>query len=289
MSLLLCLLSFASAQQISRDVEKGGGEWAFDITWKDSAGQRHRAQFALPGDEVRADLDEPLRLKKKAYNEDVAKRVNQWGRSVKGTKVKATGSAGGVALKVSGDDVRKVMKDAEEQLEKAQAAELEERGFTTLDGAIVPDHTRHAREYADDLRPLVDALGVTKDPRVFGDKALSFVQAIPYEKASLKRDRYRRPLSIVGRNRGDCDSKAVLFLALMHEAYPDLDLGIVYIKGHAYAAIGVAAEKGDDTRRSGGITWVLAEPVGPAMHPLGEISGRSKRKSRFGRAEIVAL
>lgn len=290
MTLLLALLSLASAQQISRDVDKTSSEWSFDVKWKDAAGQKHRAQFTLPADEVKADLDEPLRLKTKPFHEDVAKSVNTWGKTQKGTKVKAKGTKDGVSISVSGDDARQVLKDAQVQLESARDRELKERGFTTLDGAIVPDHTRHARQYASDLAPIVEALGgPTKDARVFADKALSFVQTIPYEKASLKRDRYRRPLSLVGRNRGDCDSKATLFLALMREAYPDMELGIVYIKGHAYAAVGLEAESGDDTRRADGIKWVLAEPVGPALHPVGEISRTSKRKSRFGRAEIVAL
>lgn len=288
MSLLLTLISLSFAEQVKHDVDKSSTTWSFDVTWRDAESRKHRIEFELPASEVKADLAEPLRLQAKAFHQDVAADVNAWGKTKK-AKVKAKGTKKGVSISVKGDNARSVLKDATQEMEASQKRRLRERGFTLLDGAIVPDHMRHVRQYADDLGPMVDAIGRTRGERDFAERALSYVQSIPYEKASLKRDRYRRPLSLVGRNRGDCDSKATLFLALMHEAYPDMDMGIVYIKGHAYAAIAIEKQAGDDTRRHDGVQYVLVEPVGPAMHPVGEISRKSKRKSRFGRAEIVAL
>ena len=56
-------------------------------------------------------------------------------------------------------------------------------------------------------------LGGQQEPRVFANKALSFTQAIPYGEGR-KPDKYRRPLSMIGRNKGDCDSKQSCFCAM---------------------------------------------------------------------------
>jgi hypothetical protein len=114
------------------------------------------------------------------------------------------------------------------------------------------------------------------------------VQSIPYEKAK-KRDRYRRPLSLLGRNRGDCDSKSTLFLALMHQAWPELPLAMVYIPEHAFVALGIEPEQGESKLREDGQVWLLAEPVGPRMAPLGELGKRSKRRARRGRVTLQVL
>ena len=100
-----------------------------------------------------------------------------------------------------------------------------------------------------------------------------------------QRDRYRRPLSLLGRNRGDCDSKVVLYLSLMKAAYPRLDSGIVQIKGHAYGALDISGD--GRTIKVGKERWLVVEPVGPAVVPMGVLGGRSKRKSRLGRYEVL--
>lgn len=293
--LFTLLLSTALADQVKFDVDKGGQNWAFAVVWTDASDKRHKAEFKLPADDIKADLDEPLRYKPKEANEFAAKAVNRWARNRgKGPTVKATANAKGVSISVTdaktNKGAKKALNEAIEVRDRAWTTYRNNNGFTLLDGAVVPDHAKHVRQYTDDVKPLVKALGgATKDPRKFGDKALSFVQSIPYEKSGKQRDKYRRPLSMLGRNKGDCDSKVVLYLALMRAAYPNVDSAVVYIPGHAYAAVGLDPVVGDARLRKDGTTWLLVEPVGPAVVTMGTVGRKSRRRARRGAVDLKAI
>lgn len=292
--LMLVWMLTASAQQRQVDITRGQPEWTFDIRWRDADGKSHRTQFSLPHQPVRADLDEPFRYRKKEAARMAAQAVRAFGETRPNVDVRARVSDDGTLyISASGSSrsrVRAVLEAAEAVRDEALAQYQQENGWSTLDGSIIPDHVGHASTYADALQPVVEALGgPTPDPRDFANTALGFVQSIPYEQRVVVRDRFRRPLSVLGRNKGDCDSKSTLYLGLIRAAYPTLPLAMVYIPNHAYVALGLDAERGEDTLRDAGMQWVLAEPVGPALHPVGEISGRSRRKSRFGRAEMLIV
>jgi len=292
-ALPLLLSTPLHAEQTKFEVDKTPQRWSFDLRWADVDGERHRARFELPTADVRADLDEPLRYKTKDANTYIVREVRRWARDRKGPEISVSASGGAIQISASGKSrakIKEALADAAQVRDEAAAAYRDEHGFTLIDDAIAPDHIRHVRDYADDLAPVVAALGGPGDsPEAFAELALGFVQSIPYEQASLQRDRYRRPLSLLGRNRGDCDSKATLYLALLHHAWPELPLAMVYIKGHAFVGLGLEAERGQDTLKADDEIWLLAEPVGPAMKPLGEVARKSKRKSRCGRADIRAL
>jgi len=283
------------AKQSTFSVDKGSTEWAFDVRWTDGKGKAHRAQFELPADDVTKDLEVPVRFKLGEANKTVAAAVNEWGKTVEGAKVKAKAGDGGVRISVSEakskEKLKKTLAKAGEVRDAAMRDYVRSVGFTYSDsGAIMPNHALHAANYSNDVAPVVAALGgPTKDPRMFAAKALSFVQSIPYEKRARVRDRYRRPLSLLGRNRGDCDSKAVLYLALMRSAYPRLDLAVITIKGHAFAALGLSPEKGDHKIKIEGERWVGVEPVGPGLFAVGQLGKASKRKARRGRFEATTV
>jgi hypothetical protein len=287
---VLFLVAPLRAEQLSFEVDKGAQSWVFDVRWRDAEGERHRAQFELPTSQVRADLDEPLRYKPKDANQHIVREVRQWASDRKGPDISVRASGGGVQISATGRDrakIKQALAEAAVVRDQAAADYRAEHGFTLLDDAIMPDHVRHARDYAQELAPVVEALGGPgDDPRAFAALALGFVQSIPYEQASKQRDRFRRPMSLLGRNRGDCDSKSTLFLALMHQAWPELPLAMVYIPGHAFVGLGLETERGQATLRDGDRTWLLAEPVGPAMSPLGEVGKKSERRAKRGRADL---
>jgi hypothetical protein len=289
-AVLLLLMAPLRAEQLSFEVDKGAERWAFDVRWRDAQGERHRAQFELPTDQVRADLDEPLRYKTKDANQFIVGEVRRWASDRNGPSISARASDGGVRISVTGKNrakMKEALAEAATVRDQAAAEYRAEHGFTLLDDGIMPDHVRHARDYAAALAPLVTALGGPgEDPRAFAEHALGFVQSIPYEQASKKRDRFRRPLSLLGRNRGDCDSKSTLFLALMHQAWPELPLAMVYIPGHAFVGLGLETERGQATLRDEERTWLLAEPVGPALKPLGEAGKKSERRASRGRVDV---
>ena len=115
------------------------------------------------------------------------------------------------------------------------------------------------------------------------------MQTIPYEARKRKGGDpgYRRPLALLSRNRGDCDSKSVLFLALVHGRLPDLPLAVVYVPEHALVGIGLDGERGDRTFRDDGVRYIYAEPVGPALHPLGETAPEDRKAAKKGVVRAV--
>ena len=293
LALFVLLALPARADQKAFEVDKNPQRWAFEVRWTDAEGASHEASFELPTADVRADLDEPLRYKIKDANQYMVAEIRRWADDRRGPKITAQASGGAVRISATGKSrakIKEALAEAAEVRDTAAARYRQEHGFTTIDGAIAPDHIRHVQDYADDLAPVVAALGGPgDDPRAFAELALGFVQSIPYEQASKQRDRYRRPLSLLGRNRGDCDSKSTLFLALVHQAWPELDLAMVYIPGHAFVGLGIEPERGEDTLRGDERSWLLAEPVGPDTKPLGEVGKKSRRKARRGRVDTRVL
>ena len=293
LSTWLLFSSAALAKQTGQSVQKNPNTWTFDITWKDSDGKSHEAHFSLDTDLIKADIQEPLHFMPRKASQYQAQAINKWAKDLKAVKVKAQPKGKKVSISASGKGLKRVrtkLKEAKAVGEAAQIEYIEQNDYTFLAGKVVPDHIKHIKTYADDLSPLVEALGgPTQDPREFANKALSFTQSIPYEKRGRKPDKYRRPLSMIGRNKGDCDSKTVLFLALMHEAYPQMPLAVIYIPGHAFGAIGIEGQRGELSFRADGQSWVAVEPVGPAMNPIGQVGGKSKRRIRFRSFKIKSL
>ncbi|MEE2749802.1 MAG: hypothetical protein VX519_00095 [Myxococcota bacterium] len=297
-SLMLALMcvwsSDAPAKQLEHGVQRSADSWTISVRWADAEGHTHRAEYELPTLEVRRDMNTPLKFRKAVAARYMAKEINKEMAGFRGVKINAWATNSGVVrIKAKGKDGARV-KEAIRQASEAQEAALErymaEHGYTYLGKKIVPDHARHVAEYAQGLASVVEALGgPTPDPRDFSDLALAFVQTIPYERRARVADLYRRPISVLGRNKGDCDSKTVLFLALMRQAYPSLPLAIVYIPGHAFGAIGIDPARGDARLRRRGETWVGVEPVGPAVHPAGELGRKSRKRARLGLYRIKVV
>jgi hypothetical protein len=291
---ILVALNPAFSKQSRHQIQKSQSEWTWEVTWMDADKKKQSATWSMPAQALAEDLDEKTRFPMKAYAEKQEKAVDQYARSLpKKIKLKATRKGTRLEMRVrapSRSKARETLEAAERVAEEAGAEFLQKHGYTTDgEGAILPDHARMVREYTEAVRPLADALAQgTSSPAEYAERALSFVQSIPYEKRKGGADvGYRRPLSLLGVNKGDCDSKSVLFLALMRARYPDVDSAIVTIPGHALVALQMEDERGDASIREGGETWVLAEPVGPAVQEVGETSCRHRRQARRGDMAMV--
>ncbi len=171
---------------------------------------------------------------------------------------------------------------ADRALETAQAVSLqartkflEEHGYEDANGLIRPAHARLAGQYATLVAPI--ALGLSKpleDVRDFAARSLAFVQTIPYEKRDDDGDTYRRPLAVLDGDRGDCDSKAVLYLAMMKSSFPEVSLALFYVTGHVYVGLEI---DGEGTRvQVSGRSYLVAEPAGPGLLDLGELDVRNE-------------
>ncbi|MGE5155246.1 MAG: hypothetical protein ACM3ST_14695 [Bdellovibrio bacteriovorus] len=158
---------------------------------------------------------------------------------------------------------------------------IRERLYTlSADGILRPDYARIARLAVDDLASVAPAMrrwtrGM--DRRKALGHLLLFVQSIPYDRLDDRKTDvgFLVPPLVLAENRGDCDSKAVTFAALTHLLYPDLPIAMVLLPRHAYLALGLPRAAGDQTLKHDKRVWILAEPAGPGLLPLGRLAAES--------------
>jgi hypothetical protein len=216
-----------------------------------------------------------------------------------GVEVRVDADAQGVAMGASGTgDVAGAMAFLDQVHAEVLDAWLVEHRHTRF-ALTDADADVHARlgwdlpqlvlDYADDLAPVAAALreGARGD-RAFVERALSFVQSIPYERLRGDGSGYRPPLALLATNKGDCDSKAVLFLGLVRAAVPDLPLAVVHVPGHVVVGLGLPKGKGDRAFQGDGARYVYAEPVGPGLYPLGELAPENVAPAAAGIVRAVA-
>jgi len=296
---LTVLLGFLLVSSVLPGTAVGNEQRRFKMSFVDETGQSRTVRFSLSRAAVDADVGTSLGFPyEDAVNAQV-KAARRYATTCDGVKVKVRGRSRGIALSVSGTDrkaMRRALKETNEAAEAGLEAFLERRRWTRHRGKLLPDHARLVGDYSDDLAPLAAVLGREFDlqteegRRGFALRALRFVQAIPYEKRKGGGDKgYRRPLAVLARNKGDCDSKSVLYLAILRAALPDLDAAVVYIPGHTFVAIGVERADGELTVKVDGQRLVIAEPVGPATTDLGDGSKRSRCRTRANLTREVAV
>ena len=229
----------------------------------------------------------PIVFPLKEYAQYTVKQINsEFGKQTPRVVARVTrGSM--VSLSASGTDARAIRKQMAALRDQLSDQFRRERGYMLLHGEICENHAQHAVESAPDLAGLVQALGGTnQNPRDFAVKALVLIQSIRYD---ARLHGFRKPLATLAADRGDCDSKSTLFLSLMRSAYPSLGGAIVYIKGHAFAALALPPCNGDRAIRVKGTSWVVMEPVGPALLPLGTVSRKSSASLRTHRFTLREL
>lgn len=275
-----------AASQVSVEKTNHGETTAFEYTWRDGERVRHHLSFELATEDIAEDRLAKRYLPVRQAREAAAEAI----RALRIPKVKLTAEIvrGGLHVTARGKgDVRGALKQAEEAQARAVAEWAEAKGhLVTEDGQLTFDHARIAADRESELQAVADALAAQAgDERAFVDLALSFVQSIPYEARHKQRadPGFRWPLSVVGANRGDCDSKSVLFLAIVRAHLPDVPLAVVYVPGHALAGVALDKERGDRTFDLDGVRFLYAEPVGPAQLPLG---GKVPGKHKVGRGEV---
>ena len=171
--------------------------------------------------------------------------------------------------------IRAELDDISRQMEGFQQDYFQARWYRTYkENSLLPDYARIAQAALPGLEPMTEPLrnwlrGLSQREAI--NRLLFFVQSIPYDELQDRAhdSGFLVPMDVLVENRGDCDSKSVLFAALLHHLYPQLEVGMVVLKNHALVALGVPVAAADTTLSRWGKRWVLAEPVGPRISPLG--------------------
>ena len=298
-ALFLALAPPAMAGAVRAEVVEGPKAYRYHASWADRVGKAREVRAILPRGATEDDLEAPLKFPMKRAANAQAAAVTQWGRSLPaGSSVQVEVLEKG-ALKIGA--VAPTPAQAKQIIEEGQrVAQKELKRFAREEGflvdnqrVILPDHAREVRSSARALSPLAEALAEglpNQSPRVFAEKALAFVQSIPYEARPNGNDAgFRRPMAVLVKNKGDCDGKAVLFLGLMRARYPDLPMSVLIVPGHALVGVALQPKPGERVLQFEGRDLVVMEPVGPALSPIGDPSPLSKNALQRGDVEIYPV
>jgi hypothetical protein len=175
--------------------------------------------------------------------------------------------------------------ELQKQAENAKALYLDEHFYTSYTSstganAIKHDHEKYAAQSAEALTPLVEAIkGMQVNPndsREFIAISLSWIQSIPYDtlenRMSSNGAGFVSPKDLLQQNKGDCDSKATLFAALLRAYSASVRQKLVLLPEHALLAVAIRAKPDDVVVTQDGIEYVLLEAVGPGYFEIGEVA-----------------
>jgi hypothetical protein len=194
-------------------------------------------------------------------------------------------------IKVNGLDSDKVAKSyqtltrIESEVTQQYLQEIYYQAFTNHEqiNGIKVDHVSIANNSVADLKSLkpliLDHVSI-QDIRKVTNYVLSFVQSIPYStlesRITSSGSGFNPPLQVLWENQGDCDSKMTLTAALLRALMPRIDMTLIYIDGHAFIGIDIPGQANEVTIEHNEVKYLLAEPTGPALLPLGTLAPESE-------------
>ncbi len=123
--------------------------------------------------------------------------------------------------------------------------------------------------------------------------ALHFLQLIPYDnlkpRNALDSTGFVAPLTLIDINKGDCDTKSAALAALIRNLLPDIRIAMVLVPGHAFLALDIPAKNSDSTINVNGRNYVIVEPTGPALSPVGRAHPETRPYLTVEREKIKFL
>ncbi len=144
---------------------------------------------------------------------------------------------------------------------------------------VVPDHVRVMQQSRPALQSastaFVELYGKNNIRQISG-KISEWVQQIPYQDLSDRQassgSGFSPPLKLLMEHAGDCDSKAVLYAAILQNIFPKNSIGILYFPDHAVVAAQIPPLEHELTVTLAGITYLVVDPTGPAPTKLGVLA-----------------
>ncbi|WP_448565627.1 transglutaminase domain-containing protein [Thalassotalea ganghwensis] len=303
MVLSLCLSGPVIAEQTSFIKLKRGESYLFKYQWRDINDQPQSLAFSIPRKSLFAKFRGFRRYKSAMANEYVKTALKKHFRQhpITGVTLEYTGSIEGNIIEVSGRNEQLVNQTYQTLMELEQKffQQYLEQSFyhqfnlPTGEIGIKPDHLRFARLSVDDLKVIksivLDEVEV-KNIRKVTNYLLGFVQNIPYEtlesRATSLGAGYNPPLRVLWENKGDCDSKATLTVAMLRALMPRIKMALVFIDKHALLGINVPPQGNDSQITIDNVTYVLADPTGPRLMNLGQISAEVQNVINSGHYTI---
>ncbi|MFT6085752.1 MAG: hypothetical protein ACJAWT_000338 [Glaciecola sp.] len=211
-------------------------------------------------------------------------------------KISINRSGASLNMEVTGklaDQVNEITETLGKKHEEAEADYLTKNYYISFRNEmgqmmIKQDHIRYAEESSHNLNGIVlaikEQMNTPNNAREFIDFTLSWLQTIPYDnlenRISSNGSGFAAPRQLLLNNKGDCDSKSTLFLALLKSYNPRLPAQMFFLPNHALVGISLELNIADEQIIQNDVSYVLAEPTGAAQYKLGEIAPSSKMAIR---------
>jgi len=266
------------AEQVAFSVDESRGRWHFEYIWTGVNGEE-QAVFSIPTNIIQQGATEfrgAAACMSAAFDVMTAEKAGverAFGVSLSFAKAKD-----GWTSSMSGE--RDQLLRAEAYL-AARRKEIESvvypKNFCMLSsrGEMCPDYLGIAKRYAAPMKPVAFALHRSSESkRKFVERCLTFLQAIPFAEVFSNGLGFQTPVGMLAENRGDCDTKAAALAAMLYNY--GIATIFVTVEKHMLVGVRIPAAAGDSIVKFNGSSYVLAEPVGPAMVPLGKISRESQ-------------
>lgn len=286
MGFWLCLVGTAWAAQ-SLEIARQGGWSEFVYVYPTHDRQQQQLRFMLNSRQLAAGANSFKGFDKAALQDYLQKGLTQYAESMPQAKIRIDRIGDSLSFSAVARDeatAQEAVDLLKQQTDFLENNFLRERYYIKdqTDRYYMPDHARIIRDYVGPMRPvgkaIVDQSGA-RDTRQTADAVLNFIQAIPYD---LLEDRttsngagFTTPFGLLLQNRGDCDTKTVALAAILRGLYPKLRMMVVYTHQHAFIGLAVPAQSGDRIITVNRRTYVLAEPAGPGLIPIGQLGQAS--------------
>lgn len=290
------------ANQTGFNKQKLGPNVKFSYSFRDYQGKSQSLSFYLPQRAIQKANQEFRPYSNYEANTYIYNRIIDYSRNLNNgvnVNVERSGNALNISANgASGPEVEKTLETIRQLNVQAQDEYLQKRFFIQDQSGkyVFPDHVRIAERYVSSMRPVSQSIKgqtSTKNMRESINFALNFLQSIPYDtllsRTTAGGAGFTTPPGLFDINKGDCDTKTVALASILKNLYPRLRPMIIYTPGHAFIGMNIPAQPGDRTLNINGSTFVLGEPAGPGVLPMGNISPEAEaelRQSRYSYREV---
>jgi hypothetical protein len=291
--LIFSLIATTQAKQLNFTKKVQENNYTFSYQWLDYKNVRQSIQFNL----TKPALFERFRILKpyqsKLSQKTILHRIKKQLRQEPLTDVRVvfTQQQDKKIIQVTGQDDAKVktayqkINDIEQKVTKEYFKRNYYQHFTMPDQktGIKVDHVKIAQHSVADfkeLKPIILNKVPIEDVRQVTNFVLNFVQSIPYSTLESRLNSsgagFNPPAKLLWENQGDCDSKMTLTATILRALMPRMSMTMIYIDQHAFIGIAVTGKKGEMSIQYQGVNYLLADPTGPALYPLGRLGPDSE-------------
>lgn len=292
-TLLLLFITPAQAQQLSFSKTQVAQGYSFQYQWLDHSNTKQAIGFSL-NQEGLFNRFRNFKTYQSSYAQKtilrrIKKKMQQ--EPISGVQIRYKQQQDSFTIEVNGLDKNKVaqayqtLSQLEHEVTQQYFKESYYQAFTNHQqiNGIKVDHVSIANESVEDLKSLkpliLDHVSI-KNIRQVTNYVLSFVQSIPYSTLESRLTSsgagFNPPLQVLWENQGDCDSKMTLTAAILRALMPRIKMALIYIDNHAFIGINIPAAAGEVTIEHNKVKYLLAEPTGPALLPLGTLAPESE-------------